>query len=138
MTTESTNKPPIWFWIVSALALIWNAMGVLKYLQQAYKTESFIVACTAEQLEMYENLPSWYTAVFALAVFGGAIGCLLLLLRKKIAYTVLLVSLVAVIIQMSYTTFSLKMADMMTPMVVIVGILLVWLAKSATKKGWIS
>ena len=138
MTTESTSKPPIWFWIVSALALIWNAMGVTQYLQQAYKTDSFIAACTPEQLEMYENLPSWYTAVFALAVFGGAIGCLLLLLRKKLAHTVLLISLIAVIIQMSYVTFSLKMANMMTPMIVIVGVLLVWLAKIATKKGWIS
>lgn len=137
MTTESTNKPPIWFWIVSALALIWNAMGVMQYLQQAYKTESFILACTPEELEMYANLPSWYTASFALAVFGGALGCLLLLLRKRLAHTVLLISLIAIIVQMSYVTFSLKMANAMTPMIVIVGILLVWLAKIATKKGWI-
>ena len=137
MTTESTNKPPIWFWIVSALALIWNAMGVMQYLQQAYKTESFILACTPEDLEMYANLPSWYTASFALAVFGGALGCLLLLLRKRLAHTVLLISLIAIIVQMSYVTFSLKMANAMTPMIVIVGILLVWLAKIATKKGWI-
>ena len=137
MTTESTNKPPIWFWIVSALALIWNAMGVMQYLQQAYKTESFILACTPEDLEMYANLPSWYRASFALAVFGGALGCLLLLLRKRLAHTVLLISLIAIIVQMSYVTFSLKMANAMTPMIVIVGILLVWLAKIATKKGWI-
>jgi hypothetical protein len=137
MTTESTNKPPIWFWIVSALALIWNAMGVMQYLQQAYKTESFILACTPEELEMYANLPSWYTASFALAVFGGALGCLLLLLRKRLAHIVLLISLIAIIVQMSYVTFSLKMANAMTPMIVIVGILLVWLAKIATKKGWI-
>ena len=145
MTTESTNqqasqagKPPIWFWIVSALALIWNAMGVSQYLEQAYKTESFIASCTPEQLEIYANLPSWYTAAFALAVFGGAIGCLLLLLRKRLAYTVLLISLVAIIIQMSYVTFTLKMGNAMTPMIIIVAALLIWLSKIAIKKGWLS
>jgi hypothetical protein len=145
MTTESTNlpesqagKPPIWFWIVSALALIWNAMGVMQYLQQAFKTDSFIASCTPEQLEMYANLSSWYTAAFALAVFGGALGCLLLLLRKRLATTLLLISFIAIIIQMSYVTFSLKMANAMTPLIIIVGALLVWLSKIATKKGWLS
>jgi hypothetical protein len=145
MTTESTNqpvsqagKPPIWFWIVSALALIWNAMGVNAYLQQAYNTEGHQAQYTTEQLDMISNQPSWFTAAFALAVFGGAIGCLLLLLRKRLASTVLLISFVAIIIQMSYITFSLKMADMMTPMIVVVGALLVWLSKIATKKGWLS
>jgi len=145
MTTESTNhpdsqagKPPVWFWIVSALALIWNAMGVMQYLQQAYKTESFKEMSTPEQLEIYANLPSWYTAAFALAVFGGVLGCLLLLLRKRLATTILLISFIAIIIQMSYVTFSLKMANAMTPMFIIVGALLVWLSKIATKKGWLS
>ena len=145
MTTESTTlsenlagKPPIWFWIVSALALIWNTMGVTQYLQQAYKTESFIASSTPEQLEIYANLPSWYTAAFALAVFGGAIGCLLLLLRKRLASTILLISFVAIIIQMSYVTFSLKMANAMTAMIIIVAALLIWLSNIATKKGWLS
>ena len=138
MTISTTNKPPMWFWIVSVLALIWNGMGVMQYLQQAYNTESFQAMCTPEELEVYANLPSWYTAVFAFAVFGGVLGCIALLLRKKIAYVLLLISLIAVIIQMSYVTFSLKMANIMTPMIVIVSILLVWLATSATKRGWIT
>ena len=145
MTTESTNqhvsqpgKPPVWFWIVSALALVWNSMGVNQYLQQAYKTDSFKEMSTPEQLEMYSNFPSWYTAAFAIAVFGGALGCILLLLRKRLASTILLISFVAIIIQMSYVTFSLKMANVMTVMIIIVGALLVWLSKIATRKGWIS
>ena len=137
MTNSTTNKPPIWFWIISAIALIWNGMGVMQYLQQAYNTESFQAMCTPEQLEMYANLPSWYTAVFAFAVFGGLLGCIALLLRKKFAYTLLLISLIAAIIQMSYITFSLKMANVMTPMIIIVGILLVWLAKKGIAKGWL-
>lgn len=138
MTNDSTNKPPVWFWIVSVLALLWNGAGVSQYLQQVYQTESFKTMSTPEQLEIYANLPSWYTAVFAIAVFGGFLGCLLLLVRKKMAYTLLLISLIAVIIQMAYLTFSLKLANIMTAMIVVVAILLLWFSKKGIAKGWLS
>jgi hypothetical protein len=139
MTNESTsNKPPVWFWIVSVIALLWNGAGVFQYLQQAYQTESFKTMNTPEQLEIYANLPSWHTAAFAIAVFGGLLGCLALILRKKIAYTLFLISLIAVIIQMGYLTFSLKMGNIMTAMIVVVAILLVWFAKKGIAKGWLS
>ena len=137
MNDHTTSKPPIWFWIVSIIALLWNAMGVMQYLQQAYKTDSFKEMSTPEQLEMYANLPSWYTASFALAVFGGAIGCLLLLLRKKMAYPILLVSLIAVLVQMAYLHFSLEMSNIMTLFIVLVAILLAWFSKYSISKGWI-
>lgn len=85
----TTTKPPVWFWIISILALIWNSMGVNQYLQQAYNTEAFKSMVSTEELEMIGQLPTWYTAVFAIAVFAGALGCILLLLRKKLAYFVL-------------------------------------------------
>jgi hypothetical protein len=87
---------------------------------------------------MYENLPAWYTAAFALAVFGGALGCVGLVIRKKWAYIVLLIGGLAAIVQMSYITFSLNMANAMTPMIIVVAIFLIWLANHASKKGWIS
>ncbi len=71
MTEKSITKPPIWFWIVSVIALLWNGSGVYMYLIQAYDTESFRVMYTAEQLEMAHNTPSWVTAAFAIAVFAG-------------------------------------------------------------------
>ncbi|MDY7395038.1 hypothetical protein UMM65_07280 [Aureibaculum sp. 2210JD6-5] len=138
MANSTVNKPPVWFWIVSVVALIWNGMGVDQYLGQAYQTERWKSMYSAEQLEIANNVPTWYTAVFAIAVFGGFLGCIALLLRKKFAYTLFLISLIAIIVQMSYVIFSLKMANVMTPMIIVVGVLLVWLAKSATKKGWIS
>ena len=49
MTVNSTQKPPIWFWIVAIIGLIWNGMGVNHYLQQAYNTESFRNMYTQEQ-----------------------------------------------------------------------------------------
>ncbi|WP_295834294.1 hypothetical protein [uncultured Winogradskyella sp.] len=134
----TTTKPPVWFWIISVLALIWNGMGVKQYLQQAYNTEAFKSMVSAEELEMISQLPTWYTAVFAIAVFAGALGCILLLLRKKLAYFVLLLSLISVLIQMGYITFSMDMANIMTPFIVIAAVLLVLFSKHSKKKNWIN
>ena len=133
----STTKPPTWFWIVSVVALLWNLSGVAMYLVQAYMTDETLATLPADQQAMYANLPSWYIASFALAVFCGALGCIALLLRKKWANPFLLISLIAALVQMSYLTFSLKMANIMTPIVIIIGIALVWFARKAQKEGWI-
>lgn len=134
----TTTKPPVWFWIISILALIWNSMGVNQYLQQAYNTEAFKSMVSTEELEMIGQLPTWYTAVFAIAVFAGALGCILLLLRKKLAYFVLLLSLISVLFQMGYITFSMNMANLMTPFIVIAAVLLVLFSKHSKKKNWIN
>ena len=76
MTENTTNKPPLWFWIVSIIGLAWNGMGVNAYLQQAYNTENFREMYPPEQLEIVANQPAWLTATFAIAIFGGALGCL--------------------------------------------------------------
>lgn len=136
--TNSSIKPPVWFWIISVLGLIWNGMGINQYLGQAYQTESWKSLMTPEQIELAQNVPAWYTACFALAVFGGALGCIALLLRKKWAYLLFFLSLIAVIIQMSYITFSLKMANPMTPIIIVVALFLVWFSKKSIAKGWIS
>jgi hypothetical protein len=138
MNEVAKTKPPIWYWIISSIALIWNLLGVGAYVAQAYMDDDTRAGLTETELAMYENLPAWYTAVFAIAVFAGALGCIALLLRKKWAYIIFLIGAIAVILQMSYVVFSLKMANAMTPMIIIVSIALVLLAKLATKKGWIS
>ncbi|TXD48420.1 hypothetical protein [Polaribacter sp. IC073] len=104
MTTDTT-KPSIAFWVIGITGLIWNVMGVDGYLNQTYKTARFKTMYSQEQLEIIFNLPSWVTAIFAIAVFSSLLGCILLLLRKKEAKTLLLIGLIAVAIQTIYNLF---------------------------------
>ena len=143
--TTSVNKPPIWFWIVSVIALIWNGLGVHGYLSQAYKTSAYTDAYTTEQMDVMNSLPAWYTALFAIAVFSGALGSLLLLLRKKFAKLLLTLSFVAATVQMVYFLFlaDLKGVDFsankyMAYFIIVFAAFLVWFAKNAKTKGWIS
>jgi hypothetical protein len=53
---------------------------------------------TPEQAAVMLGYPAWMTAAFAIGVFGGTLGCILMLLRKRLAVLVLLVSLLAYIV----------------------------------------
>jgi hypothetical protein len=53
---------------------------------------------TQPQATLYAALPWWMNTVFAIGVFGGTVGSVLLLLRKSIAIPVFVVSLVAYVI----------------------------------------
>ncbi|RNC86280.1 MAG: hypothetical protein ED556_08265 [Winogradskyella sp.] len=136
----TTTKPPIWFWIISVLALIWNGLGIMAYLGRAFITDEMIAALPEEQqAEFLIEYPAWYTAAFALAVFCGALGCLALLLRKKWALFLLVISAVCAIIQHIYLFMNVEIPSMVMPIMIIVFCLfLVWFAKHSASKGWLS
>jgi hypothetical protein len=93
-----------------------------------------------------EGRPVWATGGFAIAVFGGALGCLLLLLRKSAAYYLFIASLLGVIVTMTHTLgiasstidFSPFEILMMILMPLVVAAFLIWYSKWTESKGWIS
>jgi len=141
MENNSRIKPPTWFWIVGILAFLWNLMGVGSYIADKYG----MIELTAAQQELSNITPAWSTAAYAIAVWGGAIGCLGLLLRKKWARTLLLLSLLGVIANQVYMfflsdTFEVYGATEMGLQIVVlvIAIALVYLAGMAQRKGWFS
>ncbi|WP_282135870.1 hypothetical protein [Seonamhaeicola maritimus] len=138
MTDSATNKPAIWFWIVSVIALIWNGMGVNAYLQQAYNTAGYQEMYTAEQQEIAANMPSWVTAAFAIAVFAGALAAIGLLVRKSWATKLWLLSLIAVIVQMGYVLINGYASSIgMTIMIIVLAVVFYWFSKMSGSKGWL-
>ena len=144
--TNSSIKPPVWFWIISVFALLWNAMGVNKYLQQAYRTDDFkAIYNTPELLEIVDNSPAWVTAAFAIAVFAGVLGCIALLLRKSWAKSLFILSLIGIVVQMTYNLFISKAIEVegygaiiIAIVVMLFGLFLLWFSKKSIAKGWIS
>ncbi len=138
-------KIPTWFYVIAALAVVWNAMGVMAYINSVMiSAEDFLKMPEAQQ-SMQKAMPSWAKAAFAVAVFAGTIGSFLLLLKKSLAMPALIVSLFAVLIQMSNFIFlmdgfnSIEQSEkIMTSMIIVVAFLLVWFANSAKTKKWIS
>lgn len=140
--TNFSNKPPITFWIISVLALLWNGAGVLAYIGRAFMTDEIIAQLpTEQQAEFLVEYPAWYTAAFALAVFCGALGSIALLIRKKWAYTLFIISALGAIVQHIYLFMNVEMttaALVMPILVIVVCIFLIWYTKNSISKGWIN
>ncbi len=91
---------PKWFWPVAILGLAWNIFGIVQFLPTVQGSVGSLMSngMTKEQAELYVSLPSWMTVAFATGVFGGALGCLLLLLRSPWSRPVFVVSLAAYLV----------------------------------------
>lgn len=97
---------PRHLWIVGILGLLWNIGGVYDYLMTQTQNAAYMAKFTPEQLDYYYNFPMWATAAWAIAVWGSLAGTILILMRKKIAAPVLLVSWIAMIISTINTIIS--------------------------------
>lgn len=98
-TPDRTRARTPWhLWVIGVIALLWNSMGAFDYLMTQTRNEAYMGNFTAEQLEFFYNLPTWVVAAWAIAVWGGVVGSLTLLLRKRFAVQVYLVSLIAMVI----------------------------------------
>jgi hypothetical protein len=103
-----SQRTPWHLWLVAILGLLFNSVGAFDYLMTQTQNESYMGRFTSEQLEVLYGFPAWLVAFWALAVWGGALGALLLLLRKSLAVPVLLVSLLAMIVTAIHDFFSVN------------------------------
>jgi len=141
MSEKNDGKVHWSFWVISSVALIWNVLGVVNFFAQM--NPEVLAAYRETERALVEGRPVWTTAGFALAVFGGALGCLLLLFRKSVAYYLFIASLLGVFITMIHTLsvdidFGLGEILGIILMPIAVAAFLIWYAKRAESKGWIS
>lgn len=87
------NRTPMHLWIVGALATIWNAFGCFDYLMTQTRNAHYLANFTDPQRVYFESFPIWMEATWALGVWGGMAGSLLLLLRSRHAVAAFAVSL---------------------------------------------
>ena len=89
---------PKHLWIIGVLTLLWNLMGAYDYLMTQTRNAAYLAKFDQAQLDYYFGFPVWVEAFWALAVWGGVLGSILLLLRKRLAVPVFLVSLVSMVV----------------------------------------
>ncbi len=96
------NTPPTWFWVVSGVGLVWNLIGVAAFVGQMTMDLNTL---SAAERAFYESTPAWATVAFAVAVFGGVLGCVGLLLRKGWAFAMLVACLLGIVVQDGHSIF---------------------------------
>lgn len=134
---------PKWYLPVSLLALLWSLMGCAAYLSDVMLTADDIAAMDATQQALYNSRPAWAVAATAVAVWGGAAGCVGLIMRKRWSAVLLELSLAGVIVQ-DIGLFILSGVNpggfvmAMQGFVLLIAILLVVLSRKAISRQWIS
>ena len=98
MTVTPPTKTPRHLWIVGILALLWNLVGAMDYIMTETRNEAYMSRFTPEQLEFFYDVPAWLVAFWAIAVWGGVFGAVLILVRRKLAVPVLVVSFLCMMV----------------------------------------
>ncbi|MFT4660669.1 MAG: hypothetical protein ACI8XB_000937 [Patiriisocius sp.] len=142
--SERKVRPTIWFWIISLILLLWNILGLMMFIHQMTMSPTEMAELSQIEQNFLINRPLWVVVSFGIAVFTGVLGCLALLLKNMLAKPLLLVSLIAVIVQMSHMLFLINAMEIleegsafMTISVLIVSIFLVIFSNISIKKGWL-
>ncbi len=140
MTTS--KKTTTWFWVLGVLLLIWNGMGVLAYLGQKLMTPGQMAMLPEDQRTLIEMTPAWVTSAFALAVWGGLMAAILMLLRKAFAHLMFMASLFGAVVQMCYNFFIAGAYDIYGPggllmpaMILIIGAYSIYYTGQCKEKG---
>jgi hypothetical protein len=100
------NKAVPWhLWVVGVIALLWNAYGGYDYFMSMTQGETYMAGAgmTPDQIAYYSAMPVWMTAVWAVGVWGGVLGSVLILLRNKLAFPVFAASFAAFLLSLLYT-----------------------------------
>jgi len=142
MTDANNDKPPASFYIVGALFLVWNLIGVLFYLQHVMMTsETVPEGIDANMLAFMEATPTWATSAYAIAVNVGVIAAVLLLLRKSVAVPLFVVSLIGALV-LDLDSFVLRDvvaiwgngAYVVPSIVIVIGIVQIWYSRSVANR----
>jgi hypothetical protein len=139
------TKPPIRFWIVTILLVLWEAMGCYACYRQWRLGAAAMGSVDDWSLRYYAALPAWYNIVYAVATFGGLLGGLALLLRERRAAIAFWIAFVGIVVMFGYAfaatdLIAHKGLGQVLPFpafIVAVGAFSIWFADLAAKRGWL-
>jgi len=99
---SDTEATPKHLWIIGIITLLWNMMGAYDYLMTQTRNVAYMAQFEPAQLEYFFNFPTWLVFFWALAVWSSILGSILLLMRKRLAVPVFMVSLGSMVITAIY------------------------------------
>ncbi|MCE9604654.1 MAG: hypothetical protein K8U03_07090 [Planctomycetia bacterium] len=138
------NTQPTWFKAAAVVALLWNLLGCFAFFADLRISPESLAKLPESQQALYAARPDWAIVAMAVSVFGGVLGCIGLLLRKKWAFVFLALSLIGILVQ-DFGLFVLAdgaslakpVAVIMQVIVLAIGVGLVGLSRIGIARGWL-
>jgi hypothetical protein len=138
---KTSNRPSVNFLIISSIALLWNIMGAFAYFGQMFMSHKVLSSLPKPEQDYFINMPIWVTVSFAAAVFSGLFGAISLLLKKKHAIYLFLISIILILAHQYYIFFiqdhiKVEGLELILPLTTIIfGLYLLWFSIKMNKKG---
>ena len=142
--SEAKTGAPWHLWVVGVIALLWNAFGCYDFYMTTTGGEEYLrsYGMTEEMIAYFSAMPGWLTPAWAIGVGGGALGAILLLLRKKLALPVFVVSFVAYLITVIYQygmsnggAVVGQQGVIMSVIIAAICLFLIWYASAMSRRG---
>ena len=143
MTDDRFTPRPVarWYMAAAIASLLFMAIGCAKYLMDVTVDRASL---PLDQRAAFEAQPLWVTSAVALAVWSGLAGAILLLMKRKLAEPVLLVSLLAILLWLCGLVFVAPLraaisANDLAVAIVVAAITwtIFWFARHSNQRGWL-
>lgn len=107
MKDTPASRPPLHFWIVAVIAVLWNAVGAFDFVATQIQLEAYMSAFSDQQLAFFYGVPAWAVATWGIATFSALFGSVAMLLRLRRAYELFIISFIAMLMT-SFQNFVLS------------------------------
>jgi Na+-translocating ferredoxin:NAD+ oxidoreductase RnfD subunit len=126
MNAAISTKTPWHLWLVGIVGLAWNSFGCFDYFMSKTRGDAWLeqAGMTAAQIEHFNAMPAWMTAVWAVGVWGALAGTILLLVRSRFAFEVFCASLIAYVASLVYAYAIAPMPEAPANLAVMQGVIL--------------
>ena len=108
---EDSTPParrPWHLWVVGLFALAWNSVGATDLVMTQTRNDSWLGQLEEGQVQALYDLPAWLVPFWAVAVWGGVLGAVLMLMGRALAAPVLLASLAAMSVTAGHDFLSVR------------------------------
>jgi hypothetical protein len=142
MDEDYTPRPVAgWYMPAAVGSLLFMALGCIMYLMHVFADPA---AMPLDQRAAYEAEPTWVTAAFAIAVWVGAAGAAMLVMRRKYAEMLLMVSLAAVLVWLAGLLLVAGLRENMSANDLLVALIITaltwtifWFARHSRMRQWL-
>ncbi len=142
MDEEFAPRPVAAWYLPAAIAsLLFMGLGCIMYLMHVLADPA---AMPLDQRAAYDAEPTWVTAAYALAVWVGLAGTIMLVMKRKYAEMLLMASLIAVLVWLAGLLVVTQLRENMSANDLLLAIVITaitwtifWFARHSRQRGWL-
>jgi hypothetical protein len=140
---EASRERPVagWYMVAASASLLFMLLGCAGLVMHVTTNPATL---PLDQRALFEAEPKWVLAASAVGFLSGAIGALMLVLRRRIAERELLVSLIALFVWAAGMFATPTFRDLLSTeqIAILIGVLalawtIFWFARHSRQRGWL-